>query len=211
MKSYKVLLIAFMSLWFINLNGQIGQIYLGGSTAFNISTYKTPPPMTYDYHFSFTPTVGKFLSEKLAIGIDLNFSHHGNKSHDNNNIETIIKSTGAGISPFLRYYPIKWNKFAVYCQGNIGISLAKSNAKTESTTSTGKNTSMNLNIYPGLSYDINDKISLQTSINILSLNYYYIINQQGSVKYESSILNFGAGLDNIFSTGVITIGAIFKL
>jgi hypothetical protein len=152
--------------------------------------------------------VGIFLSEKLAIGLALGFSLSGIKQNDS--IEVITKGYGIGISPFLRYYALKWNKFSVYIQGNIGLDFSH-HRYTQYSTNQNKFTDWSFKIYPGLSYDITDKLSLQTSINILGLSYdYNINNEEGFVKYKSSAFSFGAGLDNIISVSAITIGAIYK-
>jgi opacity protein-like surface antigen len=67
-----------------------------------------------------------------------------------------------------------------------------------------------LNIYPGLSYDLTDNLSFQTSLNFLSLGYSYFVSRDGSFKDVTSSFNFGTGLSNILSIGSITIGAIYK-
>lgn len=194
----------------ISLNAQV---FVGGSVRFNtsnnehngtITTFKTS-----NYSLYLGPIMGKFLSEKLAIGLALDISLSGNKTDVNT--ETISKSSGIGISPFLRYYALKWNKFSVYCQGNIGLEFSNSSVKTGGTTTDEpKNTIVYLSIYPGLSYDITNKLSLQTSLNILSLGYNYVITREGSSKDKASSFNIGAGLGNIVSVNAISIGAIYK-
>jgi hypothetical protein len=66
-----------------------------------------------------------------------------------------------------------------------------------------------LSIYPELSYDLSDKLSLETSLNILSFGYNYVISTQGSSKDKTANFNFGAGLENIASIGEILVGVIY--
>lgn len=210
MKSCRVFLIVLFSFIYISLNAQV---FVGGSVRFNTSNNEhngtTTTFKTSNYSLDLGPSMGKFLSEKLAIGLALDISLSGNKTDVNT--ETISKSSGIGISPFLRYYALKWNKFSVYGQGNIGLDFSNSSVKTGGTTTDGpKNTVAYLSIYPGLSYDITDKLSLQTSLNILSFGYNYVITKDGSSKDKGSSFNIGAGLGNIISVGAITIGGIYK-
>jgi outer membrane protein len=188
-------------------------MFVGGSFRFNTSNSEhngaNPPYKTSYYDLNLSPSLGKFISDKVAIGLDLNISLSGNKT--DLNPETTSKSSGFGISPFLRYYAFKWNKFSVYGQGNIGLEFSNSSAKTGGITTDGpKNTLVYLSIYPGLSYDITDKLSLQTSINVLSFDYNYLITKVGSLKNTGSSFNIGAGLASIVSVNAISIGAIFK-
>jgi opacity protein-like surface antigen len=211
MKSSRVLLIALFSFFCISINAQV---FVGGNFGFNTTSDKTdyggiPSDKTSNYGFSFTPNIGKFLSEKFAIGLALDISLSGNTSGVNT--ETISKSSSLGGSVFFRYYAIKWDKFSVFGQANIGLAFSNSSIKTGGSTTDGpKTTKVYLSVYPGLSYDINAKLSLQTTINILSFGYSYITTKSGTYTDNTSSFNAGAGLSNIVSVGTITIGAIYK-
>lgn len=208
MKSCKVLLIAVCSFVFLNLNAQI---FVGGSAGF--SSFTTD----YDgitalkssgYDLNLWPKAGKFVSEELAIGLALKFSKSGSKADAT---DTFNKSTGFGVNPFLRYYAVKWNNFSIYGQGNLGIEYSASSVETGGNTTDGpKQTVTYLNMFPGLAYDISERFSLETSINILSLGYSYrTIKAENSIDKRSSF-NVGAGLSNIVSLNAITIGALYK-
>lgn len=209
MKSCKVFLIAICSFVFINLNAQL---FVGGNAGFNTSNNNVEGNTSWkssSYNLNLRPNAGKFLSEKLAIGLALDISLSGSKTEVNT--ETITKSSGFGVIPFMRYYAIKWNKFSVYGQGNVGVEFSLSSVKSGGTTIDGpKQTSTYLEIFPGLAYDISEKLSLETSLNILSFGYSYVSSKQGAVKDKGSNFNIGAGLSNIVSLNAITIGAIYK-
>ena len=211
MKSSKLLLTVLLSIFCFSLNAQL---FIGGNVGFNASSDKTKDGGTTisnssGYAFSFSPYAGKFLSEKFAVGIALNVVT--NTSKTGVNPETISNTSSFGFGLFARYYAIKWNKLSLYAQGNIGPSFSASKSKTGGVTTKGPNlTNIALSLYPGLSYDLNDKISLQTTINLLSLGYGFTLIKNDTFKEYRSNFNFGAGLNNIVSVSSITVGAIYK-
>jgi hypothetical protein len=211
MKASRISLIALFSFVCVSLSAQVfvgGNFSLnasGGSTSSGTSTTKNPS----SFSFNLSPKAGIFLSEKFAVGSALDISFTGTKTPGNTEISST--SSTIGIVPFLRYYAIKMNKFSVFGQGNIGLSLSNSSSKIGATSMDGpKTTRLFLSIYPGLSYDISDKLSLETSLNILSFGYSYNITTHNSEKDKTSSFNIGAGLGNIVSVGAISIGAIYK-
>jgi opacity protein-like surface antigen len=210
MKSHHVILIFVFSFFCVSLNAQY---FVGGNFGLNLSNTKRDNGVTTskstNYNFYLAPSVGKFLSEKVAIGLTLDISFQGGTTGPDP--ETKDQSTTLGVSPFLRYYAIKWNKFSVFGQGNIGFAFSNSSETTDGTKSEGpKSSEYGFNIYPGLSYDISDNLQLQTSINILRFGYGYVVTKEGSSEDRSSGFYMGAGLDNIISVSTITVGAIYK-
>lgn len=211
MKSYKIALIALFALLSTGLNAQV---FVGGNFNVNFSggkndsgTSTTDKPSSFNLGLS--PKIGKFLSEKAAIGVSLNFSMTGSNNHANT--ETISNSSSFGVSPFLRYYAIKMNKFSVFGQGNIGFSYAASKTKFGTDVTDGpKTTTLSLSVFPAVAYDLNEKLSLETSINVLGFGLYQSTAKSGSFKETNTSANFGAGLGNIVNVGNITIGAIYK-
>ena len=204
MNSFKIILITICSFFFINLNAQL---FVGGNVGFNTSNSdneQTIPQKSSSYNLNIRPFAGKFLSEKLAIGLAIDLSMAGGENANT------YKSTGIGVNPFLRYYPVKLNKFSVFGQGNIGVVLTNSSDKTGGITSKQKQTRTYLNVYPGLSYDISEKLSLETTINILNFGYSYSTFESGNSKAKSSNFNIGGGLSNVVSVNAITIGAIYR-
>jgi hypothetical protein len=207
MKIRSGLLIVLFSFFCISLNAQV---FIGGNFGFNATNDKTIyGNTTSNYRLNLSPVLGKFLSEKVATGFALDITLSGNTYGVDP--ETKTKSYSLGGSLFLRYYAIKWDKFSVFGQGNVGLAFSNSSTKTGgSTTDEPKSTRVYFSVYPGLSYDINDKLSLQTTLNILSFGYSYETTNSGTAKDNTSNFYFGAGLSNIVSIGDITIGAIYK-
>lgn len=210
MRNYKIIIIFLLSILCFNLNAQR---FIGGSIRINTTNTNhdetTTPNKFSSYDLMLMPRVGRYLSDNLAVGLDLKLSFNGQKSDQNP--ATKSNSSEIGLSPFIRYYAIRLNKFSVYGEGYAGMSFTRSKSKTGGITTDGpKNTLIYLGVHPGLSYDISDKISLETSLNILSLDSNYAMSKNGSSNDKSLHFNFGAGLGNIISLNAITVGGIFK-
>lgn len=211
MKSGKIMLIVLLSCFFAGLNAQVfvgGNFSLattGGSTSTgNITTDKQS-----SFNFTFSPKAGKFLSEKLAVGAELDLSFLSTKTPGY--IDVVNKSSSVGIVPFVRYYAIKSGNFSVFGQGNVGFSFIDTYTKTGSTTNDGpRGTRLFLSIVPGLAYDLNDKLSLETSLNFFSIGCYNLSIKDGSNKDKTSGFEMGAGLNDIVTIGDISVGAIYK-
>ena len=210
MRSYRAIFISLL----VFLCGSINaQYFIGGSIGIQVANYKsdngTTTSKSTDNRFYLYPSAGKFISEKVALGLELGISFSG--GNHSANPDTKNKSYTLGASPFMRYYAVKWNKFSIYGQGNLGCTFSRSSETTDGTKSDGpKISSYYFSIYPGLSYDLGDKLQLQASINVLKLECGYNINDNGSVKNTTSYINIGAGLDDIISVPTISIGAIYK-
>jgi outer membrane protein len=211
MKSYRAFLIALFSLFCVILNAQY---FAGGSISLNTfgGTYDngtTKTDKTSSFGFNISPRIGKFVSEKIAIGVGLDLSY--NKQKEARDPERISRSSYIGFIPFLRYYAVKVNKFSIYGQGNLGLSFSNSSVKEGATTTDGpKISGLGLNIFPALSYDLSDKFSLETTLNFLKLGYNYSTSKTGSIKDHSSEFAFYGRSTIIAELGTISIGAIYK-
>jgi outer membrane protein len=191
-----------------------GQFFTGGNVQFNNSNSKTRYGSDLIHNstnnsLTFSPFAGAFLSEKLALGIELDLALTRNKTGVNDVI--ISNTTTIGGSPFIRYYAWTWKKFSVFGQGYVGLEFISSRLKQGDSNIDGpKDKRAYAGIYPGVSYNATDKLSLQTSLNFLRMDYSYYTSKDGSSKENTSSFSFGAGLGNIVSVGSLTIGAIYK-
>ncbi|MFH0843729.1 MAG: hypothetical protein V1903_14080 [Bacteroidota bacterium] len=195
-------------------NNLDAQVLTGGNFGLNISGYeKTDNDLTTqnssDFSFSIMPKAGLFLSEKVALGVEVSSTFSRVKSGVLS--ETITSTSEFGGGPFVRYYAFRWNKFSVFGQGTLQLESYSSTIKTDISTIEGeKITGAYLRVFPGLAYDISDRISLETYLYFLRLNYSYSVIKEGSQKTRSSGFNTGASLDNILSLNTVVIGAIWK-
>jgi outer membrane protein len=211
MKTNKIILIVIFVLFPFILNAQV---FLGGNFGLNMSggnldngNIKTDKPSTVSFNIS--PMVGKFLSENVAVGALVDFSF--SQTNNNGAPEVINSSSTIGITPFLRYYAIRIDKFSIFGQGNVGFSYSGSMSKVDGTSTNGPKTStLSLTVMPGLAYDVSSKLSLETNINFLNFGLNYSVVKSGSDKNRTVNFGVGAGLSNIVTVGTISIGAIYK-
>ena len=211
MKTNKIVLIVIFILFPFILNAQV---FLGGNFGLNMSggnndngIITTDKPSTVSFNIS--PMAGKFLSEKVAVGALLNFSY--SQTNNNGTPEVINSSSAIGITPFLRYYAIRMDKFSIFGQGNVGFSYSGSMSKVNGTSTDGpKTTALSLTVMPGLAYDVSSRLSLETNINFLNFGLSYSVAKSGSDKNRTVNFGVGGGLGNIVTVGTISIGAIYK-
>ena len=211
MKTNRIILIVIFVLFPFILNAQV---FLGGNFGLNISggnidngTITTDKPSTVSFNIS--PMVGKFLSEKVAVGALVDFTY--SQTNNNGTPEVINSNSSIGITPFLRYYALRMDKFSVFGQGNVGFSYSGSMSKVNGTSTDGpKTTALSLTVMPGLAYDLTSKLSLETNLNFLNFGLNYSVAKSGVDKNRTASFGVGAGLSNIVTVGTISIGAIYK-
>jgi len=206
-----ILITVFFTAACINLDAQV---FTGGNFGLNVSGFeKTDNDLTTQnssgFNFDLMPEAGIFLSEKVAVGVELNSAFSWAKSGVSS--ETINSSFNFGGGPFVRYYAFQWNKFSVFGQGTVGMESSSSSIKTDISTIEGeKSTRTYLTVFPGLAYDISDRISLETYLNFLRLSYSYSVIKDGPQETRISGFNAGTSLNNILSLNAVVIGAIWK-
>jgi hypothetical protein len=191
-----------------------GQYFTGGNIQINNSSSKTEyqtnlTQSSKSFAITLSPEFGKFLNEKLAIGLYLNFQYHSDKNGTDLVVTEITK--GIGLTPFIRYYAWSWNKFSVFSEAYTGAEFSKKTNKTGNNPTNGPRW---LRYYfgfsPGLAYNLNDNLSFQTNLNFLNLSCSFTTIKDGSLIVKNSNVIFGTGLDDILSVGNVTIGAIYK-
>lgn len=211
MRLYRLFLVALFSIFYICSNAQI---FVGGGLGLstsggavnngNVTTNKTST-----MSFGFSPKIGKFFNEKVVagVGLDLTFSRTKNPG----NVDVITTSSGLGFAPFVRYYAVRWNKFSVFGEGTLDLSFLKNSSKAGNITAQGpKTNAISLSIVPGLSYDLNEKFSLETSLDFMQLGFRNTNQVSGNSNDRTSNFAIGAGLNDLATLGQITIGAIYK-
>jgi outer membrane protein len=211
MKSLHIILSAVFIVIFTNLNGQY---FTGGSfsilgTGDKTESGSSTVAKSSSFGLAFSPSIGKFLSDKMALGLELDLGTSRNTSGVNQ--ETTNINNTIGLSPFIRYYALKWNKVAVFGKANIGVDFTNSKVKSGGIINDGpKNTQIFVSFEPGLSIDVSDHLSFLTTLNFLGFGYSYTIRKDDDYKEHISNFNLGANLDNIVTLGSIKLGAIYK-
>ncbi len=188
------------------VGGGVGFDLTGGKTVIGSTTTDKPKTTSFD----FSPVVGYVLSDNLEVGLELSLNTEKTKTFDTP--ETIGKTTGFGLSPFARYYAVKMDKFGIFAQGVLVYNLETSKLTVSSTTTKGpKTTTLGFGVLPGISYDLNDQISLLAHINGLNLGFTRETEKDDNGNKDiDNNFGFGVNLNGIVTTGAISIGAIVK-
>jgi len=191
------------------------QYFGGGSLGFNASGGKVDfgdveTDMDSQSSFRFNPKGGIIHSEDLWLGLELNVSV--SRETQAGEPEVINTSTGFGFAPFVRYYALEMGKFSLFGQGQLGLDFISSKSETGGTTTNSPNTTrIGLNVFPGISYQLSEMLALEATINAFNFSAYRSVQKQDNGdKAITNSIGFGAGLDNLATTGALTIGATVK-
>ncbi len=212
--SMKRILLAIAVLVACNVGAQ-AQYFVGGQFGFNTTGgSQKSGGVTVDKPkttlFSLSPSVGKFISDKLAVGASLNFTVQSQKTTVGGNTYT-DKTTGFGIAPFARYYFLQMNKFGIFAQGQIGFSYSDSKQPSVGPDEEIKTTTFGITVFPVTYYDLSEKFSLEASVSLFNFGFNTSTQKdQNNNKDITNSFGFGAGLNGLVNTGNISIGAIYK-
>jgi outer membrane protein len=154
-----------------------GNIFTSGQFAFNSETTGDIKTTSID----FSPTVGYFVSNNVAIGVQLGVTNSVTKFKSTKTGEK--NGYSAGI--LARYYMNPTNKFSVF--GSAALSFGSTNNKTDSL----KTTSFSLGFAPGISYFLSNHFAIETTIG--SLGFSSIKPDVDGADATNSI-NFGLNL-----------------
>lgn len=207
-----------VSVFMLSLVSGKAQLFVGGNLSLShqggsYEVGSTSTDKTKTTSFGFYPKAGYFLSDQFAVGAQLGIALSNSKTPGTP--ETVNSSSTIGLTPFVRYYVLQMDKFSIFGQGHLGLSLGSQKTKSGNTTTKGpKTTTVSLGIFPGVAYDVSDNLSLEIQINALNLGYSLQTvkndNTDPKTKDVTSSFNFGAGLNNIVNTGSISVGAIYR-
>ena len=187
------------------VGGSIGLDGTSGKTENNDNSTKKESSFSY----SLSPQLGFQISPKMDVGAYLYYAH----DHTNNNQdpEYITNEISLGFRPYLRYYAFNHNKFSVYGEfvALYDYSVEKSkNGDVENEDV--KTASMGFIAYPGMSYKLGEKVELMAAINLFSLGVIHSVEKTGDNKDLDTNFHLGVNMNNIVTTGSITIGAIIR-
>jgi outer membrane protein len=197
-------------------NAQItkGSLMFGGSLGANMtmeSTNKTTGSddvKTPGYtEWNFSPTVGYFVSDGLAVGLSLNVgSNHvyTQQSTDGSKYENVMSSS-LGVALFARKYKSITTNVYFHGQAAFGYSSGSYTAKNTDGPSSFKdgnkytNTNIGINLTPGLTYFVSPKWGIDFSLNnIVSYNMFTakteVAGSSNTTENTGGSFNIGAGL-----------------
>ncbi len=166
--------------------------------------------------FGISPTYGKFISNRWAVGVTFNITSSDYKrisALDNSTNTSIRNTTRVGITPFFRRFIPITERFGAFIQPQlpytyqIGSIEDKFRDPTDPANNTGSNFidqshRIGLGMIGGLYYFVNRHFSLET--NLLDINFTYSIENleqtnssaQADNNRQSSRTNFQINLVN---------------
>lgn len=193
-------------LWF---GGSVGFSHEGGVTKTKEADTDKPSVNS----FTFAPTVGFELNEKLSVGGKIVFTSKSTKQTVGDT-DTKTSSSTFGITPFARYTFVEFNKFGITAEAGIPILYSSSKHDNGSQTTKGDpQTSIGLYVTPLLTYSLNDHFQLECGLDFLSLSAAHTVTKDRDDSNNKGITNsfdFGAS-SRVATVGRITIGFIYKL
>jgi hypothetical protein len=177
----------------------------GGKTVINDNTTK----MTSTFSFDLSPQIGYRISEKMDIGAYLSLGYNHT---DNNEDPALIENRSfLGVRPFLRYYAFTLNKFSVYGEATLPFTYYISKSHQGDTEFDDvKTVNLGVAAYPGMSYRISERVELTALIKLFTLGVSQSIEKTDDQKESFAQFHFGVDMDNIFTTGSINVGVIYR-
>lgn len=137
-----------------------GNMMIGGSFSINSGNQETTGDDVKTSSFSITPTLGYFVADNLAVGVNVGFNSNTYFNED--------KQTSFNVGPFVRYYKfIADDKFAFVADAGFNVGSG-----TYDSELFGERKFSNFNIYvsPGFAYFFSPKWSLDFQLSGISYN-----------------------------------------
>lgn len=160
------------------LGGNIG-FSTSSSTSKSNGTTVDGPSYT---NFNISPMAGYFIMDRLAVGLDLNYSSFSSttkqKNTAGNNVDLTDKSSDIIVSPMVRYYYMMNDKAGLF--GHLGVGFGSRSSSNQSlvndavtTTESPSSSLFNLTVGPGFVYFLNPSIGLEASVLYSSMSSSY--------------------------------------
>lgn len=182
-------------------------VIVEGNLSANTSNDKTNQTKTNS--FNFNPSVGYFVSDKIAVGLDVNVGNEkATKNVDQSN-ESYVKNNQFGIGAFGRYYFLELgSRFKTYAQ--LGAGYAQEDGKINNGTTTAdiaKTKGFGANAGLGINYFVTPKIAINfglTDLLSFKTSKVDVDGAKSSNEFNANINSF----NNFFDTAKF--GLTFK-
>jgi outer membrane protein len=198
------------------------QLYLGGGIGFGTTGGSSKAPDGTETEaigttrFNLTPRIGYFMDDNLSIGasLDINYLKRPGTLVSGAEWESM---TTFGISPYVRYAFFTFGKFSVNIEAGINFSLTSVNYKDKPSTHKISATTFGVYAAPVLSYNLTDRITLETSLNFCNLGFSTssVSQKVEDNKATDTTTSFGLGVDmndalSLGDSEIINIGFTYK-
>jgi hypothetical protein len=201
----KKLIISLTFLLFLFSNS-FSQIFVGGSLGFSTSSNSvkngsTTTDGTSSYSLELSPSIGYYLNESMAIGVELLISTEEETDPSGSGTQETKNSTSlSGIGPFVRYHLVEIDKFKIFGQAQIGLAFGSSVYKVAGTTSYDADVfALRIKAFPGIAYELTDKIDLELSFG--NIQFANVSSKSGDNKTSNT--SFDLNLSTELSLGFV--------
>jgi len=200
------------------------QFFVEGGVGVNYSAGEKNGDKQVENSFNsiwFSPQVGYWLNDNIAVGSRVVY----NKTKSNEITTNLINpelsdnkeimTSNWRFSAFSRYKLWETEKISLLLDGSIYYEESSLILKTLVTDISDSNSRFGINVFPAISYDFNDKFSIITRCNFLSMELYsekgkFDSSYDGSAKNKTNHFNFGTSSSVFSSLGNINIGFIYN-
>ncbi|MDR2628166.1 MAG: outer membrane beta-barrel protein [Dysgonamonadaceae bacterium] len=215
----KLILMAAIALSVASVNAQV---FVGGtigisSTSDDDGTLEIPGHLINgtDYStstFLFAPKAGYIINDKLSVGVALQLASNSGQI-TTAGADFKASETSFGLAPFVRYNALAFGKVNLGFEAQVGFAANSGKVEYPSPTPTTKvsGSEFGFLVRPVLSYDLTDKISLESYLNFATLAFASESSKpEGESKTSSSAFGFGVDAADAFTTGALQIGFVYK-
>ncbi len=171
-----------------------GDVFISGSVGFG--SEKTGDFKTNEFNFS--PRVGYFVSENIALGVALGYSSVTADEEFAGLGIFETKTTAFEVGAFGRYYFMPSNQFSLFTQLGVNYGTAKLEVDSEEVS---KVNGFNVEFAPGVSYFISEHFALEASFGILS---YTTVKPDADDADSTNTFQFGLDMSDI------NLGLVYK-
>ena len=168
-------------------------MWVGGNLSYQSTTVKDGDPTTPEDFNALTiaPEFGYSLNEKWDIGLDLSYTTGKGAKNADEQIVGDNDISKIGIVPFARYHITQIGDFDIMLKGSL---LYEKITETPKVGDDVKSTKMGVYIVPVVSYSINEKWSIGCTLDLLSLGYSTVSNDDNSdIKTDEFGFNVNKG------------------
>lgn len=144
-----------------------GDVFISGAVGFGT----TSTGDLSESEFTIAPRVGFFVSDNIAIGVELGYV---SSTSDVATFDPIIgetsyelKNNTFAIGGFGRYYATPASDFSIFGQLSIAYATSKSEAADLDGSSEFKANGFNFGLAPGISYFVSDNLALEATFGVL--------------------------------------------
>ncbi|MDO7850958.1 hypothetical protein [Hymenobacter convexus] len=203
-----------------------GTVSLGGSVGYNRSTNKTSSNQgsttytqeTTTSQFSFTPSVGYFVKDNLAIGINAGYSAYRKPYTSYTPAPAVVRAeldptTTLRLGAYVQYYKMLTEQFGVLGTLSGGYQSSRDSQYNGSAIQEFKGSGYYAELTPGIIFFPIPKLGISASIgslayNRMSYDYPTSPNNPAPAGYENTSSTFGArfGLDQLQFGGTYYFG-----